>query len=348
MLSRPLIAVTLTAAAAACWPAASAQPRAASTQPRAASTQAPSMDVRAWLLRIHEAASHRNFQGIFVVSGGGNIASARIAHYRDGPDQYEFIESLDGRQRKVFRFNDVVHTLWPASHVALVERRGFLSSFPALLQGGGDGLAEWYEVKDEGLDRMAGYQANVMSVKARDAYRYGYRLWADRDSGLLLRADVIGERGDVLETSAFSEVSIGVRPQSDDVIASMKKLDGYQVVRPVLAPTTLDAQGWSMRKLAPGFRLVGCVSRQIVPEGGEAADPALPPVVQSVYSDGLTYVSVFIEAYRADRHARPMLALLGATLTLAQRHGDWWVTVVGDTPAATLKLFAASLERRKP
>ena len=344
MLPRPLFGLRLFVVAVAAFiggPAAWAQPQ-------AASPQAPSTDVRAWLLRIHEAASHRNFQGTFIVSGGGNVASARISHYHDGPNQYEFIESLDGRQRKVFRFNDTVHTLWPASHVALVERRGLLSSFPALLQGGDDGLAEWYEVKSEGLDRVAGYEANVLLVKGRDAYRYGYRLWADRDSGLLLRADVIGERGNVLETSAFSEVSIGVRAQPEGVVQSMQKLDGYQVVRPVLTPTSMDAQGWSMRRLAPGFKLVGCVSRQIVPDGEAATDPAAPPVMQTVYSDGLTYVSVFIEAFRADRHARPMLASLGATLTLAQRHGDWWVTIVGDTPAATLKLFAASLERRKP
>ena len=106
--------------------------------------------MRAWLLRIHEAASRHNFQGTFVVSGGGNVASARIAHFCEGPNQYERIESLDGRQRKVFRHNDVVHTLWPASHVAMIEQRGMLSSFPALLQAGDDGIADWYEVRARG------------------------------------------------------------------------------------------------------------------------------------------------------------------------------------------------------
>ena len=84
-------------------------------QPRSGAAAAPPSEVRAWLLRIHDAASRRNFQGTFVVSGGGGVASARIAHFCEGPNQYERIESLDGRQRKVFRHNDVVHTLWPAS-----------------------------------------------------------------------------------------------------------------------------------------------------------------------------------------------------------------------------------------
>jgi len=309
---------------------------------------APPSEVRAWLLRIHDAASRRNFQGTFVVTGGGNVASARIAHFHDGPNQYERIESLDGRQRKVFRHNDVVHTLWPVSRVALIEQRGMLSSFPALLQAGEDGIADWYEVRAEGSERVAGHEANVLAIRARDGLRYGYRLWSERISGLLLRAEIVGERGEVLETSAFSDVVIGIRPQPESVLLAMRKLDGYRVVRPVLTPTRLEAEGWAMRQLAPGFRAVSCVSRQIEAPSEAAGEAAAPPVIQSIYSDGLTYVSVFIEPFRAERHAKPMFAVMGATSTLAQRQGDWWVTVVGDTPPATLRIFAAALERRKP
>jgi sigma-E factor negative regulatory protein RseB len=321
---------------------------AAVAAPQSGAAPAAPNEVRAWLLRIHDAASRRNFQGTFVVSGSGSVASARISHFHDGSNQYERIESLDGRQRKVFRYNDVVHTVWPASHVAMIEQRGLLSSFPALLQAGDDGLAEWYELQLEGIDRVAGHEADVLAVRPRDNMRYGYRLWADRASGLLLRADVIGDHGAALETSAFSDVSIGVRSQPDSIVQAMRRLDGYRVVKPVLTPTRLEAEGWTLRPTVPGFKLVSCVNRQMEALGEPAADANSPPVVQTIYSDGLTYVSVFIEPYRADRHTHPMLASLGATQTLSQRQGDWWVTVVGDTPPATLKSFASSLERKKP
>ena len=342
MLLRSLAPLTLAWAAVAAPTAAWGQAGSS-----AAGGPAPAGEVRAWLLRIHTAASRRNFQGTFIVSSSGSVASARIWHFFEGPNQYERIESLDGKQRKVFRHNDVVHTLWPASQVALVEQRGLLNSFPALLQAGDDGLGEWYEVRSEGSDRVAGHEADVLEVRARDAFRYGYRLWADRHSGLLLRADVLGENGDVLETSAFSEVSIGVRAQPDTVLQAMRKLDGYRVVRPTLTPTRLESEGWTMRAVAPGFRPVSCVSRRMESPSETQADPAEPPVIQAIYSDGLTYVSVFIEPYRPERHQRALLASHGATLTLAQRHGDWWVTVVGDAPPATLKTFAGALERKK-
>ena len=53
--------------------------------------------MRSWLIRIHEAASHQNFQGTFIVSASGAMSSARIAHYCEGANQFERIDSLDER-----------------------------------------------------------------------------------------------------------------------------------------------------------------------------------------------------------------------------------------------------------
>jgi len=56
---------------------------------------------------------------------------------------------------------------------------------------------------------------------------------------------------------------------------------------------------------------------------------------------------VFIEPFSPERHTKSMLTTLGATQTLMRRQGDWWITVVGDVPTATLKAFAGGLERKK-
>jgi sigma-E factor negative regulatory protein RseB len=237
----------------------------------------------------------------------------------------------------------------------MVEQRDLISSFPGLLQAGDDRITEFYEVRSLAPDRVAGHDANVLLVKPRDMYRYGYRLWADRASGLLLRADVLGERGDVLETSAFSEVSIDIRPQPESVLQPMKKLDGYRIVRPALTPTTLEAEGWALRVGVPGFRQVSCVKRPIEGASSDDRDPGMlaqqekarSPVLQTIYSDGLTYVSVFIEPFDPTRHARAMSTAVGPTQTLMQQLGDSWITVIGDVPPATLRQFAKGLERKK-
>ena len=315
-------------------------------QAQAGGSEASPQQVRGWLMRIHEAANSRNFQGTFVVSGGGAVSSARIAHFCEGNNQFERIESLDGQARHVLRHNDVVQTVWPGKRVALVEQRVLPVSFPALLQAGDDHITEFYDVYKQEPDRVAGHDANVLLIKPKDAHRYGYRLWSDKASGLLLRADVLTERNEVLETSAFSDVVIGVKPLPDTVVQAMKRLDGYRVLRPVLAPTSLDAEGWALRDSVPGFRQTSCVNRPL-DSGPADKDAPVSPLLQAIYSDGLTHVSVFIEPFNPRRHVRPMLASVGATQTLMQRHGEWWVTVVGDVPPGTLRLFANGLERKK-
>jgi len=338
MLLRPLAALTLVGAFCSFVSGARAQ----QALPPAASEPVATRD---WLARIHEAASKSNFQGTFVVSGGGSVSSARIAHYCAGPDQFERIESLDGQSREILRHNDVVQTVWPDSRVVVVEQNRPLVSFPALLQKGDERIGEYYEVRRLGRDRVAGRDAVVLHVRPRDERRFGYRLWSDEASGLLLRSDVLGERGNVLETTAFTEVSIGVSAHPDQVLVPMAQVDGFRVIRPVLESTTLEAEGWTMSAVLPGFRQVSCVRRPI--DGPTASEPGVSaePALQAIYSDGLTYVSLFIEPYDAERHRRPIVASVGSTRTLMRRKGDWWVTVVGDVPVASLKAFANALER---
>lgn len=338
MLLRSLSALTLVCAGLGFVPNAVAQASAPGAAPS---------EMRAWLMRIHAAASQKNFQGTFVVSGGGSVASARIAHFCEGPNQYERIESLDGQARHVFRHNDVVHTVWPGSRLALVEQREKVMQFPALLQGADDRIVDHYEVQHKGDDRVAGHEANVLLVRARDGLRFGYRLWAEKKSGLLLRADVLGERNEVIETSAFSEVAIGVKSVPESVLQPMHKLDGYRVVRPTLTPTKLEAEGWAMRQMVPGFRQVSCVRRPMDANHPGESDGRGTTAVQAIYSDGLTYVSVFIEPFDVQRHTRAIRGPIGATQTLMRRQGDAWITVIGEVPAATLEQFADSLERRK-
>jgi sigma-E factor negative regulatory protein RseB len=340
MLKQLLSALALAMATACCTSALAARPAGASDAPLAP------QETKAWLMRIHDAASHRNFQGTFVVSAGGAVSSARIAHFCVGASQFERIESLDGQMRRVFRHDDVVHTLWPQSRVALVEQRDLLATFPALLHTGDDRIVSFYEMRAQGTERMAGRDADVLLLRPKDNRRYGYRLWADRDTGLLLRVEVLGERGEVLEASAFSDLSIGVRAHPDAVLVPMKKLDGYRVLRPTLTPARLDAEGWALRQGVPGFELVSCVRRLL---GGMADgdEVAASQALQAIYSDGLTHVSVFIEPYDPALHLRGVQASIGATQTLMRRLGGWWVTLVGDVPAATLHQFADALVYKK-
>ncbi len=308
---------------------------------------ASASEAQRWLTRIQKAPAQRSFQGTFVVHAGGSMSSARMTHYLAGKSQYELIESLNGQARQVFRHDDLIQTLWPQQRVALVEKREKLGSFPALLESGSLRMLEFYELRVVGIERIAGRIADVLSVTPRDGLRFAVRLWSDKETGLLLREDVIDSNGNLLESSSFSDVSIGIQPQPEAFLAAMKKTEGYRVVRPTFSATELESEGWVQRETVPGFHRVSCIKRPLF-NAGEADSAANGlQVLQTIFSDGLTYVSVFIEPYNAERHSNPVLTSIGATHTLMNKHGDWWITVVGDVPHATLRAFSKAVERRR-
>lgn len=58
-------------------------------------------------------------------------------------------------------------------------------------------------------------------------------------------------------------------------------------------------------------------------------------------------MSVFVEPMDRQRHERESSMSMGATQTLTKQLGAYWLTVVGEVPMSTLKLFASGLERKK-
>jgi sigma-E factor negative regulatory protein RseB len=345
-------------------------------------------DARSWLARIHAAAERANYQGTMVVSADGLLSSTRVWHYQVGDQRYEKREALDGRQRQVLRHNEAVHTLWPQARVVMVETQRLLPVQPGTPAAVEPRALEQYQLRHQGQGRVAGREAEVFLLEPRDGLRYAQRLWADRSTGLMLRADIIGPQRTTLESAAFSEIEIGVRAQPETVLRDIKRLEGYRVLPSKKQRTDLEAEGWSLRRPVAGFVPVGCVKRPLRqapaglppapltarrtlpgtnvgnpasglpvdrPAGGVAIAPtaiaaddgADEQVLQAVFSDGLTHVSLFIEPYREDRHRDTVRARVGATSTVMQRRGAHWITSMGDVPEATLQLFADGLELRR-
>ena len=308
----------------------------------------PTAEAKALLNRMRTAASTGNYQGTMVFSVSGTFSSSRVGHYAVGDETYELLEALDGRQQRILRHNDAVHTLWPQAKVAVIEKRETRGAWSTTPQEVDPQALDHYELRREGEARIAGRDATVLLMEPRDMLRYAQRLWADRATGLMLRADVMapgapGQERAILESTAFSEINIGVRPQPDavlQVLRNPRQLDGYRIVRPQQQRTELEAEGWALAKPVAGFKLVGAVKRGIESGGGSAQ------VLQAVFSDGLTHVSLFAEPFQPQRHRSELQAQQGATGTVMLRRGEHWFTVVGDVPPATLKLFAQALERR--
>ncbi len=295
-----------------------------------------------WLERVQQAAQQQNYEGTFVYQRDTFVQSSRLTHYAvQGDGEYEQIESLDGKPRILLRHNDEVYTFLPERHLCVVERRQNKDAFPALLGASGKDVLTVYELKLLGKDRVAGHDAQIMELVPKDAYRFAYKLWADTKTGLLLRSQTLDADGRVLAQIAFTQLNVGVSQEGKNaIIAGMRNLNGWKVVRSPVMPVDINAQGWRIASNVSGFRKSREVRRPMASR--DAGEPPIP-VDQAVFTDGMATVSVFIEP--AEKNIRKEgVGSDGATHVLVKRRGEFWITVLGEVPQLTLQQFASAIE----
>ncbi len=301
-------------------------------------------DIDQWLMRMHEAARQRTYVGTFVVTAGNFMSSSRIWHVCDGQQQIERVEALTGVPRTTFRRNDQVVTFLPASRVAVHETRASLGLFPSLLTRADASMAQFYRLKTARGERVAGLETDVVQLVPVDSLRFGYRIWTEQKTGLVVKLQTLDSVGRVLEQAAFSELQLGTPVTMARLGAMMDNTHGYRIRKPELVKTTAEQEGWLFKTPVPGFRAMSCNRRADgdVPGGNSNT-------LQCVFSDGLASVSLFIEAFDPLRHGKPAHDQLsmGATHMLMRQLGAWWLTAVGEVPFQTLAALAQGLERSK-
>ena len=308
-----------------------------------------------WLMRMHEASRRRAYIGTFVVSSGNSMSSARIWHVCEGDNQMDRVQTLSGPARSTFRRNDEVMTFHSESKVALSEKRESMGLFPDLLKANDSGIAQFYGVRQAGVERVAGFDADVIYLQPKDNLRFGYRVWSEKKTGLVVKLQTLDTDGRVLEQAAFSELQLDAPVSMSKLTQMMGNVEGFKVEKQDLVKTTALNEGWLLKTPVAGFKPMSCFKRVVARGEGASADNAM----QWIFSDGLASVSLFAEVFDRQRHAHEGLLASGATQSLTRRlvekpdgkSGDkgveWWLTVVGEVPLVTLTSFAQGLERKK-
>ncbi|MHB1513985.1 MucB/RseB C-terminal domain-containing protein, partial [Acidiferrobacter sp.] len=200
-------------------------------------------------------------------------------------------------------------------------------------------LRQFYAFHLGGLARVAGSMARLVVITPRDDYRYGYRLWADRRNGLLLKAAVINDDGRAIEQFLFTRLRLHrAIPASAVGPIGVGQVHAYKEERGELFPD--PESRWTVGKRPPGFRLAMRLMRRVSGQKG---------VVQHlVYSDGLAGVSVFIGRRPRAALVHAQLIRLGALHVFRTVVDHRMVTALGDVPMLTVEAMALSVRRLAP
>ncbi len=303
-----------------------------------------------WLKIVTFAAHQTDYSGIFVYQYDNRVETSRITHIVEPDSEYERLESLDGPKREIIRHHGQV---WCNVNHKMVQvgSQQVSNRFPALLPEQISALSENYQIKEAGMERVAGYNTQVILFQPRDTLRYARKIWAHTDSGLLLKTAVLGDKNRVVEQYAFTQLQIGAGVDHSWVKQSTagtnsapgKPGNGLGAGREKTASNGLQGMpeisetgkggtpinsGWVADALPTGFKKTMEVER---PMRGKHA-----PVTQLVFSDGLSAISIFIEPFDEDEDDVDGLSSRGAVNLhhkVADRH---LITVVGEVPPRTV------------
>lgn len=301
-----------------------------------ASAQAPA-DPLSWLGRIASAGQRLNYSGTFTYQSGKNFETSRIVHMSDASGEYERLEVLDGSPREVIRNNSEVRCVLPEQRTVIIDRPGSRRAFPSRLPASFSGLSENYRIRKGDVGRVAGLDAQQIVLEPKDDLRYGYHLWAEVQSGLLLKARTLDERGDIIEQFSFSDVKIGGEISHEALRPRFDKDGHWRIVHATGVEMRREESGWNQLAPIAGFSLVSVVRRPMGREQGEA--------LHLVFSDGLASISVFVEPSDPEGGRHGIGPLSSGAINIYKRMvGPHLITALGEVPLRTVQRLADGLE----
>lgn len=283
-----------------------------------------------WLKVVTFAGRQTDYSGVFVYQYDNRVETSRITHVVEPDGEYEKLESLDGPRREIVRHHGQVWCYINHKMVQMDSQYQHVKSrFMDLPLEQLSVLDANYEGRRTGVERVAGYSAQSILFKPRDGLRYAHKIWVHTDSGLLLKAIVLGDKNQVVEQYAFTQLQIGGNIDRSWAVEKDAALSGVGFPPSSEKPRgTSASSGWVVDALPAGFKKTLEIMR---PMRGKHA-----PVTQMVFSDGLSAISVFIEPDDHDEDDVEGLSSRGAVNLYHKVVGDHLVTVVGEVPPRTL------------
>jgi sigma-E factor negative regulatory protein RseB len=292
-------------------------------------------EARNWLDRMNRAVDEMNYRGTFVHVLDGTAETLHIVHRNVDGSSGERILSSDGAGREIIRQGDEVQWILPDRRLVLLETRKDVNPLVSALPSYSAELEPHYDLKLRSTARVANRAVQVLEIKPRDEFRYGYTLWLDKETAMPLKTQLVDERGHTVEQILFTEIHLMADIPATELEATIDTT-GYSTMRPPES-TSLAAGDvpWRASAVPGGFKLSAATQSPM--PGSEY------PVEHLVYSDGLATVSVFIEDPKTKSDVNDGFSKVGSTNTFSLTLRGRKVTAVGEVPRQTVRTIASSL-----
>ena len=280
----------------------------------------------AQLQAMSEANRSLEYSGRFLYQFGAEVSTMEVSHAVIDGNEYQRLTHLDGRLVEVLRRGDEVICVHPDRSLTRMQKDQ--GGPMALAQRLADDVPAQYNILVDGDGRVAGRQATRVRVAPLDTHRYGYRLWMDNESSLLLKSEVVDGSGLALERVEFVSLNLapGLTLKDFDVPASLRESELQPLAQGHEASHMQVETDW----LPAGF--------QAAEQDWRSGDGKRKPVAAQGYSDGLAAFTVFVEIVNQGA-VEEGVSRVGPTVAVSRRltapSGAYLITLVGEVPQST-------------
>ena len=284
---------------------------------------------------MSKALTNLNYEGSFVHIQNGNIESMSIVHSNDAGGELEYMLSLNGEAREVFRNRALVTCIWPSSKSVIVsdsKARQILPNVDESLTN-----SDSYQLSMSEPDRVAGLEAHVVEIKPKDHYRYGYRFWIDKETNMLLRSMLVDSNDNTVEQVMFTNISYPDSIPAERFETPDEKIQTFKTQTPSKAIVSNGQNRVDFEVLPVGYAKV-TESYKPMPLNDR-------PMSHVMLSDGMASVSVYVEYIDKSEHTDVALGVssMGAMNAYTRIMDTALVTVVGEVPSATAESIALAV-----
>lgn len=284
-----------------------------------------------WLQKMASALRSLNYEISYVVlQPNGEFEPYLWRHALVDGVEMEHLSLQNGPGREIVRVGDLVSYFEPNVPAFTLRSDLINGPLPSELFRKPHALDHAYDFVMIGRSRVSGRSAQQLRIVSKDKSRYGFNLWLDQETGLLLKLDMTDVQGDVLEQVQVTSLQVTAEP--DDYFFRIEKAKLPELID--VSDTPQTPSRWQIGWMPQGMQLL---RRDIhrLPMTGQLVEYAL-------LSDGMVDVSVYLQAVAPGSSENGWLRF-GANTLLSIQQGGVEVTVVGKVPPQTASSIANSI-----
>jgi len=291
-----------------------------------------------WLIidKAAQATKLLDYKGVFHTQHDKEIKSIEITHATNNDQEFIKMNVLDGSPGEVLSQGKTIYVYNTIDNNVIIQKRKKQRLFPAVFPSNTDSIKNFYRLSIGKSERIAGRYSQSVVLSPIDGFRYSYYFWLDKETSLPLKMVVTDQAKNIIEQASFTQINMIKDKNLDWFKPEVDPSKHYIFNDKVVGQGIAKVPFWTIKKIPPGYKEVDFITKRI---------PGLNILShQLVFSDGLSYLSLFIKPITRGQKPKVGQVNLGVNNICARYHNGYQIMAVGSVPLSTCNNFSESIE----